>query len=300
MSGSDEVLVDAFVGALGRPAPQGDRLASALRELVSRAQAAWPGLAIDEAHFVRYVAERLDPQTELLAALAVVHADDLFLACACASGDDAAIAALERAHGSAITGALAKIQPGRGGPTRDDVLQALRLRLFVGGSGQPPGIAAYSGRGRLSAWLHVTVMRAALNALRDAARPVDEELHHALAILAADPELEELRTSFREAFASTFGEAVASLSIRERALLRHALVDRLNVRQIARVYGVHFTTVARWIASARDRLAQETRRLLGARLDVSDTELHRMIGAMQSRIELSISRLFSPDEPITT
>lgn len=297
----DDGLVDAFAARVdarldATEIPRAD-LAQMLAELLVRARAKWPGIVLDGRHFVAYFAERLEPGATLAATLDATHGEDLFLACACAGGNDDAIAELERRHRTSIEAALAKIEPARGGPTRDDVLQALRLRLFVGMHGEPPGIVAYRGRGRLSAWLHVTVMRAALNAVRDSTRPSDDDLRVALVTLAADPEFEDLRLSFRDAFASCFSEAVSSLSVRERALLRHALIDRLNVRQVARVYGVHFTTAARWIASARETLAAETRRLLAQQLDVSDSELHRLIVAVQSRIELSISRLFAPDDP---
>ena len=304
MAEGDDDLVESFLGALDPRFDARDvsraRLASMLRELSMRARAKWPGVAGDDSRFVAHLARRLEPGDELAAALDAVHGEDLFLACACEAGDDDAILALERHYRAAISAALHKIEPTHAGPTHDDVLQALRMRLFVGARGEPPGIAAYRGRGRLSAWLHVTVMRAALNAVRDAPAPVDAALYGALERLVADPELEELRGSFRELFASSFAKAVASLSVRQRALLRHALIDRLNVRQIARVYGVHFTTVARWIAGAREALAIETRRLLADHLDVSDSELHRMIGAVQSRIELGLSRIFGTDEPLPT
>lgn len=302
MGAVDDDLVEAFLGALDPRFDVRDvrraRIADTLRELSVSARAKWPGITLDDRRFVTHLAQRLEPGDDVAAALDAVQAEDLFLACACEEGDDDAIVALEQHYRVAISAALHKIEPSRGGPTHDDVLQALRMRLFVGAPGEAPGIAAYRGRGRLSAWLHVTVMRSALNAVRDAPRPIDAELCGALETLVADPELEELRGSFRELFASSFANAVASLSVRQRALLRHALIDRLNVRQIARVYGVHFTTVARWIGDAREALATETRRLLADRLDVSDSELHRMIGAVQSRIELSLSRIFAADEPI--
>src|SRR5512132_3710832 len=77
-------FASALLAQLGK-VPHGDDedLEPALADLVERAQRAWPRVRVEPIRFVRYLAERLSPGESLGAALAALHASDLYLACAC-------------------------------------------------------------------------------------------------------------------------------------------------------------------------------------------------------------------------
>src|SRR5437764_12061732 len=74
-----------------------DQLEQALRGLVARASAAHPAVAPDAAAFVAHLAATAGTQWPRLSQLvAEVAAEDLYLACACARGDAAAVAYARR------------------------------------------------------------------------------------------------------------------------------------------------------------------------------------------------------------
>src|SRR5262245_61213893 len=87
--------------------------------------AAYPRIAAPRDELARLVAQRLEGEEhpDQLAG------DEIFLACACALGDAAAIAELERRYFGAIPPALAKLSLGR--DEIAEVEQLMRVRLFV-------------------------------------------------------------------------------------------------------------------------------------------------------------------------
>lgn len=299
---TDDELLELWVAA--RPDGGGSpgsaitiTITDALRQAMAVAHAAWPKEWLTTADLIDALAERIEPHAEPVRSLAELDVAALYLARACASGQAAAIVAFERAHGSEITSALARANATASGLSVEDLRQVLRVRLFVGDGSRAPAISSYRGRGPLGRWVFVTALREALQALRRS-NTVQSELEASrlqLRQLLADPELDYLAQSYREAFGACFLAAVDDLEVRERNMLRHALVDGLNVRQIGRMYGVHFTTAARWIARARELLAENTRTRLMARLQTTPSELERIIGVIASHVELRLSRVFRPD-----
>jgi RNA polymerase sigma-70 factor (ECF subfamily) len=75
-------------------AASGD-LEAELRGIVARARAACPSVAISDEHFVAALAERVERAADPMIALRSTHADDLFLAIACAAGDRVALERFE-------------------------------------------------------------------------------------------------------------------------------------------------------------------------------------------------------------
>lgn len=109
--------------------------------LVTRARAAWPGVAVDDARFAAWLAARVTDDTPL----ARLPASDLYLACACAAGDAAALAAFDAAYLREVDIAAAKARAAPG--LRDEARQVVRDLLFVARGNRPPAIASYRGRG---------------------------------------------------------------------------------------------------------------------------------------------------------
>ena len=92
-----KILLEALVERAPEapPAPEASALEARLRELHGAARAAWPAFSVEAAEFVRCAAERLDVTIGLDEALTRLRASDLYLACACARGDSAALRAFE-------------------------------------------------------------------------------------------------------------------------------------------------------------------------------------------------------------
>lgn len=221
---------------------------------------------------------------------------DLELVAACLAGDEAALTRLESDVIGAVGPTIARIDssPAFG----DEVRQRLRIKLLVGEGGRRPGLASYEGRGSLSSWVHVVAARIAISLKRGDARrkeAAEPDLDDGPFDLE-DPELAHIRGAYRNEFHEAFREAVGTLSPRERTILRLRYLDQVNIDGIGRIYRVHRATVARWIAAAREKIAEETRRAMAARLAVTSSQLDSLIRLVRSDLELSVSLLLSDDE----
>jgi RNA polymerase sigma-70 factor (ECF subfamily) len=264
------------------PDPQ---LESALAALVARARAEWPHLAAHDTDLVAQVARR---SAEV--ALDALHAGDLLLAVGCARGERGALEAYEsrylRAH--ALGAALARIDSS---PSfADEVRQVVREKILVAPAGREPRIAEYSGRGSLAAWTRVVAMRAALD-LRparaaEAATDSPPDLGG-----ERDPELGLLQERYGKAFEEALAEAFAALSDEQSNLLKLQIVDGLQTARIAALFHVDRSTIKRRLASCRETLLQETRRILAERLKVSPESFESLARMVQSQLHVSVARL---------
>jgi RNA polymerase sigma-70 factor, ECF subfamily len=294
-----ESLVRPFLAAVPasvRPTLEGlGDLDRRLWSLVAEGRAAWPDLVVDAKQLVAFVARHVT--TDLAeAALDGLRPADLYLACACASGDPRALAAFDRDYMKEVDIALARMRVGP--PRLADVKQLVRQRLFVGGgtAGAPTSagkIAEYGGRGDLRRWVRSVAVRTCLNDLRKGKREIlvdDDHLIAQHAIAQDDPEVEYMKRTYANEFKSAFSAALAQLGAREQTLLRYHHVDGLNIDEIGAIYRVHRVTAFRWIEKAKDQLVKATLDTLRARLKLPAEELDSVLRMIRSQIHLSLVR----------
>jgi len=259
-----------------------------LDQVWRRARARWPTVPpLDRGVFLAWLTERASPGT----AVSDLPTDDLYLACACASGDAAALEVFEATQLREVDIAAAKL---RAGPDiADEARQVVRALLFVPEHGRAPAIVSYAGRGDLRGWIRVVAMREVLRLCERGKREVptdDEALLDALSP-ATDPALEQLKAECRAEFVQAFAGAVHGLSERDRALLRLNIIEGNGVEALGRRYGVHHATAARWLISAREQLLEGTRARLASKLRLSGDEVDSVIRLVRSRVEVSLERL---------
>jgi RNA polymerase sigma-70 factor (ECF subfamily) len=257
----------------------------------ARAAAAWLCIeVVDLPRFVRAVAARLDPQ-DLRRSLDTMRTDDLYLACGCAAGDPAALAAFERQCGPAIAQALATA--GASAEERDELGQVIRQRLLVAPGGAAPRIATYAARGSLAAWVRVVAAREAARMLPRARREVATEDDKLADLIAGDgdPEFGYLKRLYRDEFKRAFHAAVDALGARERLVLRQHALDALTIDQLAALHRVHRATAARWVQAAHAGVLAGTERELMRRLRLTRSELASVMRLIQSRLEISLERV---------
>ncbi len=263
---------------------------AALDTMLKTAHAAWPTVSVADDVFLKYVAERVDEGSDVLASLRGMCVEDLYLACGCFLDQTPAIQAFDRHMLGAITEPVRRI--GHSTEFVEEVQQITRFKLLVSEKDVPKKIGSFRGRGKLRSWVQVTAVRTALE-LKRRAKPEDargdDELFES-DDLDNDPELQHIRVLYRAEFAAAFKEALRELSSRERNILRMNVLDGLNIDQIGAVYRVHRATVARWIAKARETLLAETRRKLIEKLLISETEFESLMHVVRSHLELSIER----------
>jgi RNA polymerase sigma-70 factor len=225
-------------------------------------------------------------------------ARDLALAFACLNKDPIAQALFVERYGPLMRRVASRLIDAN---RIDDLLQIVTARLLIGAE-QPPRIGQYRGRCELGGWVRVVTTREALSMLRKEPNPTGdnlESLAEAITDLAAGPEIELLRKTYARQFASAFQAALLALTPRQRNLLRYSLVEKLSIDVIGELYGVHRSTVARWIEAARAALSEDTKTRLAAQLDLGPEALDSLLRFVLSAVDVSIDRLLAatPDEP---
>lgn len=255
----------------------------------------WPDIPLSADTFVCHLAAHV-PQpvrgNDFEQLLAQLMPGDLFLACACARGIPAALTAFERHHIASIPSMLAHMK--LSATVVDEIRQRVRERLLVG-TGGAPRIAEYSGRGTLSNWVRVVSLRAAVSLLRAAheERRVSDAILELLPAPEADPELETIKRSYQDEFRQALESAFASLPSEHRYLLRLHFVDQLSTTKLGTLFSVNQSTISRRLQGAQQAVYDETWRTLQERLDLSPQELSSMLRAVESQLDLSLSRILA-------
>ncbi|RKG90998.1 sigma-70 family RNA polymerase sigma factor [Corallococcus sp. CA049B] len=288
-------LASAFLAVPGRaPAslPEPSHLEDLLRASIDRARARWPGVELEPLAFVAFVAERLTSPPVLLEALegASPAFSELYLASGCLRHDRAALQFFEDGYLRDVGAFVSGVD--RSPAFVAEVRQLLRERLFTG----EPKIAEFTGGGALGGWVRVAALRIALNLKRSEAR-ADSAAQDSVESAFGEqlgPELEHLRSRYREAFTEAVRTALGGLSDRDRTLMRLYHVEALSLDAIAALYRVHMSTVSRWLSRAREQVAESTTRRLCERLGVGASSVDSIAALVVSQVDLSLTRLLGP------
>jgi RNA polymerase sigma-70 factor (ECF subfamily) len=294
-------LARAFLeGAAGSKESPPDDLEVRLAALCLLAHAAHPTLVVDDAVFARHLgrcaagtADEPAPQLEDL------QIEDLFLACACLEGAPGAAEAFDSRCAERLRIALGgSVQAD---DARAEVAQRVREAVLVGTADAPAKIANYSGQGPLDRWVAIVAQRTAITMVRSesASRRAHERATMEAALGGQDrldqqPELAYLKERYKDEFERAFGEALATLSERDRLLMRLHLVSGLSVEAIGKMYNVSQSTASRWLAAARETVAAEVEQLLRARLKLARSEVESLAGLVASQMDLNLSRILAP------
>lgn len=269
---------------------------SSLERAVETIGQRWPSQRERLRDFADYLTEQLLSQEDLRRALPRLQLVDLFLAFWAGSGDQGGIAAFEENFAED----LAKLARRFHKLPEAELRQRLRIKLFVAEGGRAPRIRDYSGFGFLQNWLRVTAVRTFIDMARtdDSGRRkevLDEKRFLAVGDPSPGPALGHVRAEVNTALKEAFATAVSELPPRSRNFLRHAHVEQLTLDQIASLYNIHRATVARTLSRARTTLMEKTRAGLMARLGIDPEELDSAIGYLDSRLDLSLSRVLDGD-----
>jgi RNA polymerase sigma-70 factor (ECF subfamily) len=266
------------------------RVRTEVERLAREGAGAWPSLRLEEDVFFAHLARH----APTLDHLGRVRAADLWLACACARGDQAAIAELERVHAGDMRAVYAQVRGAK--VPFDELVQVLRTKLYVG---DRPKIAEYSGIGELKSWLRVTGVRTLVDLARatpNRERPLPDEGPVAIPAPGDDPEMLYLKRTYHAEMRRAFEDAAKQLSPEERNALREHYAHDLSIDQIAAMHGIHRATAARRIASAREAVLRNTRQLLMQRLRLSRAELESVVRMIESQMHVTVERIFGEGE----
>jgi RNA polymerase sigma-70 factor (ECF subfamily) len=252
-------------------------------DLYEEGRSAWPSLTVEYEVFRTHCERVLGKAPAFEAARFGV---ELYLCCACAHGNLAAMSVVERRHSELVQKAVARVI--RDADLARETAQEFWQRLFSPRGGK---IATYSARGPLDVWMRVVATRLALDRCRKSQRAAarEVELGEHLASAYQDPDSGLLEERYTEVFRSALRRALAELSDRERNLLRMHVVGRAGIDEIGLMFGVHRATAARWLHRMRRRL-RETAREHFARdcPGLTASEFLSVARALGERVELSL------------
>jgi len=265
-------------------------IASMLDDKWAEARRAWPGLEPDEGRLIARLSEQCGDADGLVLCEGL-HWSELVLALECLAGEARAVSHLDATFGPGVEQVVRRL-PDLNVPA-DQFRRELWTELLEPRADRAPRLAGYSGSGGLAAWLRVVAVRRAreqvARANKEPTAPDDGEL----GVDPEDPELAYLKALYRDEFKRAFNDAAEALSTRERNLLRHSIIDGLNIDQIGRIYHIHRATAARQLDRARTRLRSETRRLLMQRLGVKPSMLRSLSRLVASQLDVSVRRVLA-------
>jgi len=295
-------LLQALAAGLApslRQALDSAALADALRARWATACAMWPTLAVPPAQFGTFLAERITAEADPAATLDTLAVEELYLTCGCARGDAEALRLFEAHYFPKARAALVvmRLDPS----AIDELLQRLRVHLFVDPGDGQPRIVQFRGRGTLGSWLSVSAVRAAYKLLQRESREETDEDDRLASVAArdSDQEVNIIKGRYGEAFRTAFSAALMSLDDRDKNLLRQHYLDGLSIDQLGVLYRTHRTTVTRWMAAARQQLLDRTRSHLMTRLRVPLADCDSIIRLVESQLDVTMHRLFAVVEPDT-
>jgi len=219
------------------------------------------------------------------------RAADLYLAAGCSAGDPAALARLDADLATHLRPVFARLRIAAA--DCDELVQRVRVALLVRDEDGHSGIARYTGRGDLRAYLRVIALRIGLRWLESQGAPPHDDHDDFLALVPDDTdsaELALLKQRCLHVVRAGFTSALASLSPRQRTLLRQRYVDGLGIDTLCQLHRVHRATCARWIDAARVKVVRGVRRHLRVTLGLERDELDTALALVRSQLDLSLSR----------
>jgi RNA polymerase sigma-70 factor, ECF subfamily len=269
-----------------------DRLESLLQRITSDAWATWSDVTVPSEAFLRYLGERAAQAPAgvrvrgLLDTLEALQTSDLYLACACAVQDARAMELFDAHFIARVDHVLLRLAMPAWAV--DETKQVLRCRFFLArGDERGASIEDYSGRGTLKAWVSAAAVHTAYRVLQTPKRQTDTDsvVIKAVAAPGDDLELEYLKRRYTREFEDALAETFASLTARERNILRCYHLESGGIDGVAALYRVHRVTASRWVKRITEDFLERTRLRLVERTHANRAEVSSLLRLIQSRLD---------------
>ena len=199
---------------------------------------------------------------DLRAFFLTIRIDELALARACAAGSDPAWEIFMTRYREKLY--LSALRIAREDSAARELADTLYADLY--GTNMRDGqrvskLASYTGRGSLEGWLRTVLSQEYVNRYRRTKRLVslDEESEEGVQFRAPDP---APTAPADQRLAQATDEAIAGLKAEDRVVLSAYYLDGRTLAEIARMLGVHESTISRKI----DKLAKSLRKQIAAAL----------------------------------
>lgn len=199
---------------------------------------------------------------EMRAFFQSLRVDELALARACAAGNNAAWEIfLTRYREKMYLAALRIAREDSQAHELADTLYADLYGMGMRGGERVSKLASYTGRGSLEGWLRTVLAQEYVNRYRRTKRLVslDEESDEGMQFRAPDP---EPAVSGDSRLVAATDEVLGLLAAEDRMVLSAYYLDGRTLAEIARILGVHESTISRKV----DKLAKSLRKQILAAL----------------------------------
>jgi RNA polymerase sigma-70 factor (ECF subfamily) len=279
-------------GTVAARLAEADAVATAelLSALYERGRAAHPRVVVSEEAFGRHLARCANGGGDgATASLAAIAAEDVYLACACATRARGAAAAFEQRFGRVIRRAVSRVLDTV--DERQEAEQRAWQHLIVEETEGPPRIAHYLGQAPLEKWVSVASMRVAISFGRteSAERRLREK---AIAEASGvDPEALFAQGRLRTAFETAVSDALARLKPRERLVMKLFLVSGMTLDAIGKSLGITRQAVSKTLARARESIVKNVEASVKQSLQMSKEDLTSVLRYVASQLDVSISRV---------
>lgn len=225
-----------------------------------------------------------------------LRVDELALARACAGGNNSAWEIFLTRFREKLY--LAALRIAREDSAARDLADTLYADLY--GTGTRDGqrvskLASYTGRGSLEGWLRTVLAQEYVNRYRRTKRLVSLEEESEEGIQFAAPEA-ELSPTVDTRLAQATDEVLAQLPAEDRAVLSAYYLDGRTLAEIARMLGVHESTISRKL----DKLAKSLRKQILAGLSrrgMSRRQAEEALAVDVRDLRVDIRRSLAQDSP---
>jgi RNA polymerase sigma-70 factor (ECF subfamily) len=225
--------------------------------------------------------------------------DELALARACAAGNNSAWEIfLTRFREKLYLSALRIAREDSAARELADTLYADLYGTSTREGQRVSKLSSYSGRGSLEGWLRTVVAQEYVNRYRRTKRLVslDEESEEGVQFRAPEPE-PVAEPGSAQGVAQATDEALAALSAEDRTVLSAYYLDGRTLAEIARMLGVHESTISRKI----DKLAKSLRKQIVAGLirgGMSRRQAEEALEVDVRDLQVDIRRSLAQESPL--
>ncbi len=236
------------------------------------------------------------PESELRSIYLSLRVDELALARACAAGHNQAWEIfLTRYREKLYLSALRIARENSAARELADTLYADLYGTTTRDGQRVSKLSSYTGRGSLEGWLRTVLAQEYVNRYRKTKRLVslEEESEEGAQFTAPDPEPVVPADS---RLARATDEAIAALSSEDRTVLSAYYLDDRTLAEIARMLGVHESTISRKL----DKLAKSLRKQILAALQHQGMSRRQAEEAMQVDVrdlQVDIRRSLTQETP---
>jgi RNA polymerase sigma-70 factor, ECF subfamily len=236
------------------------------------------------------------PENEIRVFFGNLRVDELALARACAAGSNAAWELfLIRFREKLYLSALRIAREDSAARELADTLYADLYGTTTREGRRVSKLSSYMGRGSLEGWLRTVLAQEYVNRYRRTKRLVslDEESEEGVQFRAPEPEAVPSRDSRLEL---AIDEALAFLSGEDRTILSSYYLDGRTLAEIARMLGVHESTISRKL----DKLAKTLRKQILAglgRRGMARRQAEEALDTDVRDLQLDIRRILTQESP---